>query len=150
HVLELDGNGSYVQLPDNIFHDFTEGTVEAWVNWKQLGGQRWFGFGEPYDDMGSGDEYFFISPKGNDAYRIMMSGLLAPNVWYQIAGVTGPRGMRVFVNGMLIGTNASSASFNAIAGTRNLIGARNSGTALGHLVSMEGQVGEFRVWKVPR
>jgi hypothetical protein len=37
-VLELDGNGSYVQLPDNIFHDFTEGTVEAWVNWRGPGG----------------------------------------------------------------------------------------------------------------
>src|SRR5207249_5706701 len=28
-VLELDGKGSYVQLPDGIFHDLSEGTVEA-------------------------------------------------------------------------------------------------------------------------
>jgi hypothetical protein len=79
-----------------------------------------------------------------------MSGSVAPKVWYHMAAVTGPGGMKLFVNGVLMGANGSPASFNAIAGTRNLIGARNSGTHLGSVVSMEGQIGEFRVWKVSR
>ncbi len=32
-VLDLDGNGSYVELPPNIFNDLDEATVEAWVRW---------------------------------------------------------------------------------------------------------------------
>ena len=33
HVLELDGEGSYVELPSNIFNGLTEATVEGWVKW---------------------------------------------------------------------------------------------------------------------
>jgi len=40
HVLELDVKNSYVRLPDNIFHEFTEGTVEAWVNWDEPNVER--------------------------------------------------------------------------------------------------------------
>ena len=32
-VLELDGNGSYIQLPSNIFNDLTNATIEGWVKW---------------------------------------------------------------------------------------------------------------------
>ena len=34
-VLELDGNGSYVELPPNIFKDLEEATVEGWEKWKE-------------------------------------------------------------------------------------------------------------------
>jgi hypothetical protein len=33
-VLELDGNGSYVELPANIFNDLKEATVEGWFKWE--------------------------------------------------------------------------------------------------------------------
>src|SRR5438128_1394182 len=36
-VLELDGNGSYVQLPSNIFDDLSEATIELWVKWDRFG-----------------------------------------------------------------------------------------------------------------
>ena len=54
-VLELDGNGTYVQLPDDIFKGLTEGTVEAWLNPSHWDGiQRFFNFGAYQDDMGVG------------------------------------------------------------------------------------------------
>ena len=33
-VLELDGNGSYVELPPNIFKDLEEATVNGWEKWE--------------------------------------------------------------------------------------------------------------------
>ena len=33
-VLELDGNGSYVELPPNIFNDLDEATIQAWIELK--------------------------------------------------------------------------------------------------------------------
>ncbi|MEW6160769.1 MAG: LamG domain-containing protein, partial [Verrucomicrobiota bacterium] len=48
-VLDLDGsNGTYVRLPDNIFNELKEITVEGWVRWRSLGfWSRFFDFGEP-------------------------------------------------------------------------------------------------------
>ena len=33
-VLELDGQGSYVELPGQIFNGLEAATVEAWVKWE--------------------------------------------------------------------------------------------------------------------
>src|SRR5437867_5245439 len=33
-VLELDGNGGYVELPPNIFKDLEEATIECWLRWE--------------------------------------------------------------------------------------------------------------------
>jgi|SRR5947209_320015 len=46
-VLELDGNGSYVELPPNVFNDLTEATVEGWVMWDRIGmWSRFYGYGD--------------------------------------------------------------------------------------------------------
>ncbi len=45
-VLQLDGDGDYIQIPSNIFNDLDEATIEAWAKWERLG--MWsqpFGFG---------------------------------------------------------------------------------------------------------
>ncbi|MSR84084.1 MAG: hypothetical protein EXS58_14370, partial [Candidatus Latescibacteria bacterium] len=45
-VLELDGKGSYVQLPAHIFDTLQAATVEAWVRWDDWAYfTQWFGFG---------------------------------------------------------------------------------------------------------
>ena len=36
-MLELDGNGSYVELPSDLLQGAEELTIEAWVNWSRLG-----------------------------------------------------------------------------------------------------------------
>src|SRR5690348_12354676 len=33
HALDLDGNGTYIELPPHIFDDLSNATVEAWVKW---------------------------------------------------------------------------------------------------------------------
>ena len=47
HVLSLDGDNSYVELPSNIFAHLTEATVEGRVKWQALRfWSRFFDFGE--------------------------------------------------------------------------------------------------------
>lgn len=54
-VLDLDGSGSYVELPPNILNNLDEATVEAWVKWRSLPpnqSSRFFSYGEPFHDTG--------------------------------------------------------------------------------------------------
>ena len=45
-VLQLDGNGSFVELPAGCFSNLTEITVEGWVNWSTFEpGSHFFEFG---------------------------------------------------------------------------------------------------------
>ena len=42
HVLDLDGNGSCVELPHAVFENLDEATVEGWVKRRNLNGSRKF------------------------------------------------------------------------------------------------------------
>ena len=148
-VLKLDGKDSYVRLPDNIFHELTEGTVEAWVNWDKLGfAARWFNFGEYSDDLGMDSTQFYVSPKGI-SHHIDTPDAFRTETWYHIAAVTGSGGMKVFVNGALMGKNDYPTSLNSIAGTRNFIGAANAIPPVA-INLFSGRIAEFRVWSVAR
>ena len=49
HVLDLDGEGDYVKLPDDMFNDLSEATVEIWVKWKDFRFYaQSFNFGKAY------------------------------------------------------------------------------------------------------
>src|SRR5260221_4467168 len=47
HTLVLTEPGRYLELPADVFNDFTEATVEAWVKWNAFGNryQRIFNYG---------------------------------------------------------------------------------------------------------
>ncbi|MBL9175488.1 MAG: response regulator [Verrucomicrobiales bacterium] len=158
-VLILDGKGGYVQLPDDIFTNLTEATIEARVQWDAVAGdsQRLFSFGEMVRDMGVGQErrgtlYFFTTAPGRDtADKIFVDNVAESGDWQHVAAVTGPGGMRLYVNGVLAGSNPSTNSPASTSGRRNLIGAANahpSGEI--HTKTLRGRVDEFRVWRVAR
>jgi len=158
-VLELDGKGSYVELPPNLFTNLTEGTVEAWVKWRSTSSyQRFFSFGETVNDMGVGgqgfggpsDIHFFVNVQG-DLGLIVVPGLLQLQQWSHLAAVSGPEGLKLYLNGTLVRTNDYRKSFSGISGKRNYLGRWNarSGGAVDP-VTFDGQIDEFRVWKVAR
>src|SRR3974390_2094875 len=111
HVLDLDGKGSYVRLPDDIFHNLTEGTVEAWVNWDNITPiQRFFNVGDLGNDIGAGIDSggltCFVNVPGKQFRALELSVNLQARQWYHVAVSTGPGGMKLFLNGLLIATNA--------------------------------------------
>jgi len=101
-VLELDGNGSYVELPPNIFNDLDEATVECWVkcerfyNWTRV-----FDFGEKVRSMNVTlawdvpDLAFDISEGAAARHFIRVANLLQVNQWCHVAAVSGKGGMRL-------------------------------------------------------
>src|SRR4051794_17592160 len=54
HPLVLAEPGRYLELPRDVFNDFTEATVEAWVKWNAFGNryQRIFNYGRGGRDIG--------------------------------------------------------------------------------------------------
>lgn len=96
-VLQLDGQGDYVQLPSNIFNNLDEATIEGWVKWEQF---RYFsqpfgfGNGEKWRVMAVNNrsylsdlQYFiYIQMK---LYCIKVPGILQLGQWYHIAAVSG-------------------------------------------------------------
>jgi hypothetical protein len=123
-ALELDGNGSYVQLPDNIFKNLTEATVEVWANWTSFQMySRVFEFGATYESMSvfnhaaTSDLRFniypeFAPPSSPHQHIVRVADLLRTNEWVHLAAVSGPGGgMELYVNGLLAGRHTSQASF---------------------------------------
>ena len=76
--------------------------------------------------------------------------------WVHVAAVSGPGGMKLYADGVLVGTHASSNSFATIGNGRNYLGLPNT-----HDFSLpnfpkftdapcHGEMDEVRVWRVAR
>ena len=160
-VLELDGNGSYVELPPNIFRNLTQATVEVWAKWDSFRAySRLFDFGAFWQSM-----CLFNHDKGPDlrfnvyplfardnktlAHSIRVSRLLQTNEWIHLAAVSGPGGMKLYANGTLVGEHTNTASFADIkVWQTNLFGrgfVRNPTDQ-----DFQGQLDEVRVWNHAR
>lgn len=156
-VLELDGNGSYVELPPNIFQNLTEATVEVWAKWDRFNNySRVFEFGASWQSMSvfnhdnKPDLRFNLYPKkaqNNPAltYSARANGVLRSNEWIHIAVVSGPGGMKLYANGEVVALHTNEAGLASIKAEQlNLLGrglARNPDDR-----DFRGQMDELRVW----
>jgi hypothetical protein len=111
-VLSLDGLGAHVGLPDGLFDYLEEGTVEVWVNWAALGNYSpVLTLGERKHSMGfnqfqeSSDLQFYIYSSPEDIQIIRVGGIIKTRRWMHLAGVFGPTGMKLYINGTLVGEN---------------------------------------------
>jgi signal transduction histidine kinase/ligand-binding sensor domain-containing protein len=152
-VLELDGNGSYLELPSHIFDSLDDATIEGWVMWKSFGAySRFFDFGSSQRQIGvaeierHGLRFGFggtAAPPG----ALNASGVLRTNEWIHIATVIGSRGMKLFINGILVAENSDPSRFKAASdGAHNYLGRSNfEGDDHFH-----GWMDEVRVWATAR
>ena len=156
-VLELDGDSSYVRLPGSIFDAYEEATVEAWVKWEDWNYfSQWFSFGadNQWRSMGvnnwesSSLLQFFIYTGEVDALHLMRLAVDLPlDQWCHMAAVSGRGGMRLYLNGVLVGQNGFEGSFAAIElGGDNYLGKSN----WKENTYFHGQLDEVRVWSTAR
>jgi len=154
-ILDLDGKDSYVELPPNIFNDFDEATVEAWVKWRSFAPgttSRFFSYGEINHDtgiqaLGDGTLNYFLSEGPQQVKNVTVPGLVTVNEWHHLAAVTGKGGMKLYFNGIEAGTNNYTGSFSAIkSGARFRLGR----SVVDFEPFVNGQLDEVRVWKVAR
>jgi len=160
-VLRLDGQGSHVELPPNVFNNLDEATVEGWVKWGTVepGITRLFNYGDALQDLGLGalgqDPWFVIAdPKGRTSsgeFHSLRSrtALVPPGEWCHLAGVSGAQGMKFYFNGTLVGTNDYPGSFSSLGtGVRAYLG---KGVTLDNPEpTLQGEMDEVRVWNVAR
>jgi signal transduction histidine kinase len=154
-VLELDGSDSHVELPPNLFANLTQATVEAWVNiGRPKENARYLDFGGFQREMYLGNEgadpalKFLITDAGRNRHRILVPGLLGTDQWFHLAMVIGPGGVRLYYNGMLVGTDSYSGGVSGIGTNNNFIGRSNSSRR--NPVHFQGQVDDVRVWGTER
>lgn len=155
-VLDLDGQGSYVTLPGNIFTNLTEATVECWVKWNRIGSSmRVWDFGQVGEDIDVGQDGattgLFLQMHRDKArfQQIVVPGVLLAGTWLHVAASFSKTDTRFFLNGALAG---SVAYTNGLAGIRdastNLLGHQLWGQIYPNtrLDSLDGQMDEVRVW----
>src|SRR6185436_12606875 len=161
-VLDLDGQGDYVRLPAAGFTNLAQATVEAWSRWRTFAAAaRVFDFGERQREMyvagpsantavaGSGGSLkFLIVDAAGNRRRVEVFGGIRYNEWVHIAAVTGPGGVRLYLNGMLVATNAYTGSLSSIGGQNYFLGRDNY--ADNRPAMLNGQLDEVRVWSVRR
>ena len=140
-VLQLDGQ-CYFALPKNIVAGLSAATIEGWIKWDKL-----LPYADLFDFGGQNGEMFVKTgnPEGANSadltavfdvgyppvqrINLHVPDILRKNQWFHLALVTGPGGMRLFVNGELMATTNYTGSFAAIPNfidyDQNLVGARH-------------------------
>ncbi len=154
-VLKLDGGTAYARLPANVFGSLEEATIEGWIKWEQFTRRaRFFEFGKSGQAMWveTGDTnnpgLLFRIQNGQNSYEdVLASGALRAQKWTHVAAVSGRQGMRLYLNGVLVGRSAFASS---LAGLGN-----NEHNYLGRSYSsgddyFRGQMDEVRVWVTAR
>ncbi|MGI8603642.1 MAG: response regulator [Verrucomicrobiales bacterium] len=158
-VLELDGTGDYVRLPPEGFAGFQQATIEAWVKWRGIGSlsARVFDFGGLQREMyvgtagtapNSASMKFLVADPAGSRRREDVSGGFRWNEWTHVAVVTGPGGVRIYLNGVLVATNDFAGSLSSLGAENYYLGRHNY--IANPQIPLDGQLDEVRVWSVMR
>ncbi len=154
-ALELDGNGSYVELPATLLTNLTEATVEGWVNWSSFrSNSRFFDFGSGsfqinVQNRGTSNTLWFETPESKAYRSVSVAGLLSTNDWIHIAAVRSTNGLQLIVNGLLLRTVSQSEVEAQQQGKENFLGRSNFHTTYPD-EDFHGRMAEVRVWNHAR
>ena len=157
-VLELDGDGDYIQLPPKIFNHLNAATVEGWVKWNEFRNlSKFICFGVNRQEILVGNREnglrYVIHTENSDGTtrEIFIPEILRDNEWIHIAAVSGPGGMKLFLNGFMVGSNRYTGSFSQInTGDLNRLGRDTNFESKPSNEDFHGQMDEFRVWDYER
>ena len=156
-VLELDGEGAYVELPVAAFEGLRQATLEAWVRWDAWGSySQWFAYGtaERWRALGLNHSststilQFFIYTGHQGLLNVVDVDVpVRVGEWVHLAAVSGAEGMRFYVNGVLVERHPYAGSFSDLGpGTHAYLG-RSSWE---ENAPFHGALDEVRLWSVAR
>jgi signal transduction histidine kinase/CheY-like chemotaxis protein len=157
-VLDLNGQGSYVELPPQAFTNLADVTVEGWVKWRRLGiWSRFFEFGSMWHSVDMGNHLLgpdvsteFQRPKGISYWAL--TGLIKTNEWCHLALVTGRQGLKIYFNGMLVAEDAAFTNTfpHFKQGDHYYLGHSHWQAEIPQITDLQGQIDEVRLWGVAR
>jgi hypothetical protein len=148
----FDGTGDYLAVPDDVSLDGFTGdfTVEFWVNFTSVAAgtplsKGWNGstFSPYLFLLSSGNLIFYASSSGSwdIASGLPLITSVQSNVWYHVAVSRSGNTLNRFVNGALIGSTTTTATF------LNSPDALSIGSSTGGYNPMTGYVSSVRVVK---
>ncbi len=156
-VLELDGHGSYVELPASAFTNLTDVTVEGWVKWESFNSfSRFIDFrvGNRNLDVQNHESkpnLWLGTSSGNATERIEAPGALALGQWIHIAAVSSRDQLKLYANGALMATEArSSGATPEGVERRNYLGRSNWRVLFANNADFHGQMDEVCLWEGER
>jgi signal transduction histidine kinase/ligand-binding sensor domain-containing protein len=157
-VLDLDGTGSYVELPPNLFTNESV-TVEGWVKWRAFNSySRFFQIADAslhiaaYNFGTTNTLRFerYHEPPFDDLRLSDVPEVLREGEWQHIAVVVATNGPRLYLNGVLMSTEASTLDWRPTPAPplKNFLGrslVMDAINASGD-TDFDGQMDEVRVW----
>ncbi len=124
-ILHLDGNDSYVELPDGLLNGLNAATIELWVRVERfMPDSRFLQFGrrgqELYlaQDQDKASLKLLYTDGARERHRITARDLVALNRWFHMAAVLTETNAQLFFNGVLVGELGHPARPGAIDSTR--------------------------------
>jgi hypothetical protein len=156
-VLDLDGDGSYVELPAAAFTNLTEVTVEGWVKWASLPFMsRFFDFtlrdiSLCVMNRNTNATLWVESFRGNDLTILQVPEMISTGRWTHVAVTAGTKGLKLLVNGVVVADQASWSTFDASRRlNRNFLGRSSFIFDATGDADFHGQMDEVRVWSTER
>src|SRR6185436_10231364 len=112
--------GGWVKLPDHVFDELDEATIEGWIKCENFNNNYFYSYGNAGTRMlikNSGENPGVTAAMDYRAVRnlnVARNSILKSNEWWHVAWVTGKGGMRLYVNGLLAATKPEAVSFSAL------------------------------------
>ncbi|MBT5058493.1 MAG: response regulator [Gemmatimonadetes bacterium] len=152
-ALYLDGDGDFVDLPRGALSALDQATIEAWVRWEEYGlYSQWFTYGEEW--LGMGINHNIADPTfkffNYVDYRPKVAQVttdLPRDRWCHMAAVSGPGGMKLYLNGMLVAEHPDANSFSTHGDSAHFALGRSPWA---ENLDFQGWLDEVRVWSVER
>lgn len=152
--LIFDGTNDFITLPDG-FPSATDFTFEAWVRpTSAVNNARLFDFGSSstsnmYFTTRDGTSTFpkFVINSGGVEQSVSGTAALANSTWAHLAVTLSGGVARMYVNGVLVGTNSSFTFTPATIGATTT---NNIGRSFDGLIHLAATVDEIRFWNVAR
>lgn len=148
-VLQFDGVNDYVHIYNMNLSALTEATVEAWVKFDDFS-QFW----SRIVDFGAQDKSFLLAHAATTntlAFHfyattgkkiIEVPNALVAHKWTHVAATCGPKGMQLFLDGVLRGTVSDTACFAQLPSHANYYIGRSNWAVDGYL---KGAIAGVRV-----
>ncbi len=116
-ALLLDGESAYVQIDANKLKNYKNTTVEAWIRWDEFAYfSQPLGFGEAWNcfvinNLQTKNTFQYFVYEHMQPSIIMLADFIEAGTWMHVVAASGDRGLRLYINGMLVADNPISTGF---------------------------------------
>jgi VCBS repeat-containing protein len=118
--------GEYISLPHDPAFELAEGTLQLWFRADNAGKEQAL-FAKDAKGRGAGELLIWLDDGGlrvkleseTERHVIRANGVVRSDTWYQLTFTFGPSGMKLYLDGVLVGQNAYAGGL--VGNTRPIV-----------------------------